>query len=54
LFPAYVTVDLRVEWKKMMASRFDVAKNVTNLIDKLYFLGNTGNAYDRRECLPSK
>jgi len=43
LVPAYTTVDLRVEWNHVLGSKFDLAVNATNLTNKLYFLGNTGN-----------
>lgn len=38
--PAYTTVDLRVEWNRVMGSRFSVAMNVTNATNKLFYLGN--------------
>jgi iron complex outermembrane receptor protein len=34
--PAYTTVDLRLEWNKVMGSNFDLAANVNNLTDKTY------------------
>jgi iron complex outermembrane receptor protein len=40
--PSYTTVDLRAEWNHIMGSRIDGAVNVTNLTNRLYYLGNSG------------
>ena len=43
LNPGYTTVDVRAEWNHINGSAFDAAFNVTNLTNRVYFLGNTGN-----------
>jgi iron complex outermembrane receptor protein len=41
--PGYTTIDLRAEWNHIKGSAFDAAFNATNLTNKVFFLGNTGN-----------
>jgi iron complex outermembrane receptor protein len=43
LNPGYTTIDARAEWNHIEGSAFDADFNVTNLTDKVFFLGNTGN-----------
>ena len=43
LNPGYTTVDARAEWNHIKGSAFDAAFNATNLTNKVFFLGNTGN-----------
>src|SRR5205085_1662287 len=54
IIPGYTTIDMRLEWNRILGSRFDVAVAVTNLTNKIYLLGNgttlaaagvQGNAY---------
>ncbi len=40
--PGYKTVDLRLEWNKVLGSKFDLAANVTNLTDKTFITGGSG------------
>ncbi len=37
--PGYSLLDFRLEWNRLLGSRFNAAFNVTNLTDKVYYLG---------------
>ena len=39
--PSYTLLDLRVEWNRIAGSKFSLAANATNLLDRTYYQGNS-------------